>query len=81
MQLALHIPRESLPIHLGGTLTVAHDEWLLHCHKTITNKKNEENGMECVSAPATNGNAFNTEINALQEKVSLYDDRQSCRIF
>ncbi|XP_065223090.1 tyrosine-protein phosphatase non-receptor type 9 [Planococcus citri] len=63
-QLALHIPRESLPVHLGGTLEVAHEEWLLHCFKTVANKKNEENGMETAPAPATNGNAFETEINA-----------------
>lgn len=65
----MHIPRESLPTRLGGTLIVAHDKWLLHCLKTVTHKKNEENGMEC-SAPAPNGNAFNSNINSLQEKVT-----------
>ncbi|XP_073989269.1 protein tyrosine phosphatase Meg2 [Rhodnius prolixus] len=37
-QLSLHIPRESLPVGLGGGLQVAHHAWLLHCHKSMANK-------------------------------------------
>ncbi|XP_015609810.1 tyrosine-protein phosphatase non-receptor type 9 isoform X2 [Cephus cinctus] len=37
-QLTLHIPRESLPRRLGGTLEVQHEAWLLHCLKSMTNR-------------------------------------------
>lgn len=37
-QLPLHIPRESLPHRLGGTLEVQHEAWLLHCLKSMTNR-------------------------------------------
>lgn len=37
-QLTLHIPRESLPHRLGGTLEVQHEAWLLHCLKSMTNR-------------------------------------------
>ncbi|XP_046814154.1 tyrosine-protein phosphatase non-receptor type 9 isoform X2 [Vespa crabro] len=37
-QLILHIPRESLPHRLGGTLEIQHEAWLLHCLKSMTNR-------------------------------------------
>ncbi|KAL1139880.1 hypothetical protein AAG570_006857, partial [Ranatra chinensis] len=41
-QLYLHIPRESLPLELGGGLQVQqciwHHAWLLHCQKSMANK-------------------------------------------
>ncbi|XP_076161923.1 protein tyrosine phosphatase Meg2 [Ptiloglossa arizonensis] len=37
-QLTLHIPRESLPYRLGGTLEIQHEAWLLHCLKSMTNR-------------------------------------------
>ncbi|BES94859.1 phosphatase [Nesidiocoris tenuis] len=37
-QLSVHIPRESLPVGLGGGLQVAHHAWLLYCHKSMANK-------------------------------------------
>lgn len=37
-QLTLHIPRESLPHRLGGTLEIQHEAWLLHCLKSMTNR-------------------------------------------
>ncbi|XP_055695691.1 tyrosine-protein phosphatase non-receptor type 9 [Lutzomyia longipalpis] len=41
-QLSLHIPRESLPTRLGGTLSIDHSTWLLHCFKTsMTNREDE----------------------------------------
>lgn len=30
-QLQAHIPRESLPTQLGGSLVLDHDDWLEHC--------------------------------------------------
>ncbi|XP_037918409.1 tyrosine-protein phosphatase non-receptor type 9 isoform X3 [Hermetia illucens] len=39
--LSLHIPRKSLPIHLGGTLEIDHSTWLLHCYKSMTNREDE----------------------------------------
>ncbi|XP_066582469.1 tyrosine-protein phosphatase non-receptor type 9 isoform X2 [Prorops nasuta] len=41
-QLTLHIPRESLPNLLGGTLEVQHEAWLLHCFKSMTNRGGSE---------------------------------------
>lgn len=40
-QLSLHVPRESLPIHLGGSLKINHSTWLAHCHKSMTNREDE----------------------------------------
>jgi len=36
-QLIQHIPRESLPKHLGGTVNVDHDKWLTYCLNYMTN--------------------------------------------
>ncbi|TGZ50105.1 Tyrosine-protein phosphatase non-receptor type 9 [Temnothorax longispinosus] len=47
-QLTLHIPRESLPHRLGGTLEVQHEAWLLHCLKSMTNRGG---GELCEVAP------------------------------
>uniref|UniRef100_A0A182QHZ2 Tyrosine-protein phosphatase non-receptor type 9 n=1 Tax=Anopheles farauti TaxID=69004 RepID=A0A182QHZ2_9DIPT len=40
-QLSLHVPRDSLPVRLGGTLEVDHSSWLLHCYKSMTNREDE----------------------------------------
>lgn len=42
-QLSLHVPRESLPQHLGGAdLSINHSTWLCHCHETsMTNREDE----------------------------------------
>ncbi|GAB1859994.1 Tyrosine-protein phosphatase non-receptor type 9 [Camponotus japonicus] len=47
-QLTLHIPRESLPHRLGGTLEIQHEAWLLHCLKSMTNRGG---GELCEVAP------------------------------
>ncbi|XP_063993455.1 tyrosine-protein phosphatase non-receptor type 9 isoform X3 [Diachasmimorpha longicaudata] len=47
-QLTLHIPRESLPKRLGGTLEIQHEAWLLHCLKSMTNRGG---GELCEVAP------------------------------
>lgn len=39
--LSLHVPRKALPIHLGGTLEIEHNTWLLHCSKSMTNREDE----------------------------------------
>ncbi|XP_053670970.1 tyrosine-protein phosphatase non-receptor type 9 [Anopheles nili] len=40
-QLSLHVPRDSLPVRLGGSLEVNHSSWLLHCYKSMTNREEE----------------------------------------
>lgn len=40
-QLSLHIPRDSLPVRLGGNLEIDHTSWLLHCYKSMTNREDE----------------------------------------
>ncbi|KAK6631359.1 hypothetical protein RUM44_005885 [Polyplax serrata] len=42
-QLPIHIPRESLPTTLGGTLEIDHDAWLRHC-RLSTSTLNWQNG-------------------------------------
>ncbi|KAK0084224.1 hypothetical protein PV325_007436 [Microctonus aethiopoides] len=41
-QLTLHIPRDSLPQSLGGSLEIQHEAWLLHCLKSMTNRSEGE---------------------------------------
>lgn len=43
LQLPIHIPRESLPTTLGGTLEIDHDAWLRHC-RLSTSTLNWQNG-------------------------------------
>ena len=53
-QLTLHIPKESLPQRLGGTLEIQHEAWLLHCLKSMTNRTN--GGEIAEVAPSSNSN-------------------------
>lgn len=49
-QLSLHIPRDSIPIHLGGTLRIDHPSWLLNCNKSMTNREEDELLSQAVEA-------------------------------
>ncbi|KAG5888795.1 hypothetical protein JTB14_007070 [Gonioctena quinquepunctata] len=40
-QLSSHIPRESLPTQLGGSLELDHNEWLSHCVLSMTSTRTE----------------------------------------
>lgn len=40
-QLILHIPRVSLPVHLGGALEIDHSSWLAQCYSSMTNREDE----------------------------------------
>lgn len=40
-QLSLHVPRENLPVHLGGSLQINHSIWLLNCCKSMTNREDD----------------------------------------
>lgn len=40
-QLSLHVPRENLPIHLGGSLEINHSTWLLNCRISMTNQRDD----------------------------------------
>lgn len=37
-QLLTHIPRESLPIQLGGSLELDHNGWLSYCLQSMTSR-------------------------------------------
>ncbi|XP_014216580.1 tyrosine-protein phosphatase non-receptor type 9 isoform X2 [Copidosoma floridanum] len=52
-QLTLHVPRESLPRRLGGSLEVHHEAWLLHCLKSMTNRAVAEPAEPPVPAAPT----------------------------
>jgi len=68
-QLTLHIPRESLPHRLGGTLEIQHEAWLLHCLKSMTNRGGGELcevSLYTNSNPAKNSFHVNKKIYILQ---------------
>lgn len=52
-QLSLHIPRDSLPLHLGGTLRIDHSTWLQHCtSKLMTNREEDDELLTATVAVA-----------------------------
>ncbi|KAL0271475.1 UNVERIFIED_CONTAM: hypothetical protein PYX00_008556 [Menopon gallinae] len=69
-QLPIHIPRESLPTTLGGTLEIDHDAWLRHCRlSSMTNR--HENGPQ-----AKIMTTLYSEVNCHDEKnKSMKDNR------
>ncbi|KAH8326801.1 hypothetical protein KR059_011941 [Drosophila kikkawai] len=78
-QLALHVPRTALPIHLGGTLEIKHATWLLSCRQSMTNREDElanivgvgsGSGSAVAAAAAANGTeteAGSTVISAVHQ--------------
>lgn len=54
LQLIQHIPKESLPKHLGGTVNVDHDKWLAHCLNYMTNS--DKYGSSAMSDHICNSN-------------------------
>lgn len=63
-QLMLHVPKESLPIRLGGTLEIDHSTWLLHCYKSMTNREDE--------LLATIGHSNSNNDNNIQEQTNEF---------
>lgn len=69
-QLSLHVPRDSLPVRLGGTLEIDHSSWLLHCYKSMTNREDEivagqqqhQNGTSQGVASGTMGSGGTTTV-------------------
>jgi tyrosine-protein phosphatase non-receptor type 9 len=49
-QLSLHIPRDSLPLHLGGTLRIDHSTWLQHCTSNLMTNREEDDELLTASA-------------------------------
>lgn len=49
-QLCLHVPRDSLPTHLGGTLNINHSTWLSLCQKSMTNREDEYIGVQSTTS-------------------------------
>lgn len=69
--LSLHVPRKALPIHLGGTLEIEHNTWLLHCRKSMTNREDEllaNIGGLSATATATNTNQNNLIVSQQQQQ-------------
>lgn len=86
-QLSLHVPREHLPIHFGGSHEIDHSKWLLHCHKSMTNREDEHTANIGEQPPSqaspikdtTNGtpsNSVNGNANDDVELVSVVDQQQ-----
>lgn len=56
-QLSLHVPRNVLPVHLGGSLKINHSTWLLHCFaSSMTNREDELLATNNHQATTGNGN-------------------------
>lgn len=60
-QLCLHVPRDSLPIHLGGTLNINHSTWLLQCQKSMTNREDEFIDDQLQSSKTTTATTQNND--------------------
>ncbi|KAJ8884292.1 hypothetical protein PR048_016149 [Dryococelus australis] len=75
-QLSVHIPRSSLPSHLGGTLDVDHAAWLLHCVKSMTNRYGDLCDVTSSShqLPAT----ILDQKSALTNGGSVHSDEKTC---
>lgn len=65
-QLMLHVPKESLPIRLGGTLDIDHSSWLLHCYKSMTNREDDI----CLNTTTTSNNSTTTTTNTCINNAS-----------
>ncbi|KAI5696273.1 hypothetical protein M8J75_010766 [Diaphorina citri] len=70
-QLSVHIPRGALPISLGGTVELRHDDWLVACSKLQVMNNNATYGdggdepVRTSAGPAvTNGSAGGTNHHA-----------------
>ncbi|XP_050428050.1 tyrosine-protein phosphatase non-receptor type 9-like isoform X2 [Adelges cooleyi] len=53
-QLIQHIPKESLPKHLGGTVDIEHNKWLAYCLNSMTNS--DKYGNSAMSDHICNSN-------------------------
>lgn len=60
LQLIQHIPKESLPKHLGGTVNVEHGKWLAFCLNYMTNS--DKYGSSAMSDYICNSNNTNNDI-------------------
>ncbi|XP_039291755.1 tyrosine-protein phosphatase non-receptor type 9 [Nilaparvata lugens] len=67
-QLVVHIPRECLPVRLGGSLEVAHHVWLLHCHKSMANRPPED--QLCMSPLANDNNLLHQNVDEKRKSKS-----------
>uniref|UniRef100_A0A1B0A9V6 Tyrosine-protein phosphatase non-receptor type 9 n=1 Tax=Glossina pallidipes TaxID=7398 RepID=A0A1B0A9V6_GLOPL len=73
--LSLHVPRAALPIHLGGTLEIDHNTWLLHCRKSMTNREDELltniGGLAAtITSISTNTNNQNQNITNIATEIN-----------
>lgn len=67
-QLMLHVPKESLPIRLGGTLDIDHSSWLLHCYKSMTNREDDVCLSTTQNSTANSNSTIPTTILATQHQ-------------
>lgn len=74
-QLSLHIPRDSLPLHLGGTLRIDHSEWLKYCTSRLMTNREEDDELLTTPAAAivaTKGNE-DSGLNGSEEAEAPLD--------
>lgn len=72
-QLSLHIPRDSIPIHLGGTLRIDHSTWLITCSNSMTNREEDELLSQTVE-PELAAAATTTELIATANGNNINED-------
>lgn len=69
-QLALHVSRTALPIHLGGTLEIKHATWLLSCRQSMTNREDELANIVGVGVGSESGSAVAAVANGTSETTA-----------
>lgn len=90
-QLSLHVPREHLPTHLGGSLQINHSTWLLHCFKSMTNREDEllsvigqqsqqQPAAECTGTGSSNDSAVAVVGNVINADEHLVNNQNSKQI-
>ncbi|XP_074650156.1 tyrosine-protein phosphatase non-receptor type 9-like [Tubulanus polymorphus] len=70
-QLPVHIPKESLPVSLGGVLTSNHSEWARRCIQTMANQ------LETCTIPTDNNTQLATAASPGVETNPIISDMES----
>lgn len=73
-QLCLHVPRDNLPTHLGGTLNTNHSIWLSLCQKLMTNREDEYNGAQSTTSIEVADNENEPSTTRIENKNGSADD-------
>lgn len=79
--LSSHVPLKSLPVHLGGLLQIDHSTWLLHCHRSMTNREDEI--LANIRQPIANTTATiqsSTTTTTATTAITTTDEFNNCEV-